>query len=132
MKKILIPLDGSERSLSSIKLVKEYYNPNEIELTLMYVKEDAELFIDKKSFDKAENEMQKIVCPAVQQLEGYKINCEIGFVDPGKEIVKYAISNEIDIIIMTKSTKKGLTRMIGSVTSYVVKHTPCVTMIVPE
>ena len=132
MKKILIPLDGSERSMSSIGLVKEYYDPNEIELTLMYVKEDSDLFIDEKSFAKAENEMQKIVCPAVRRLEGYKINCEVGFVDPGKEIVKYALSNKIDIIVMTKSTKKGLTRMIGSVTSYVVKHTPCITMIVPE
>lgn len=132
MKKILIPLDGTERSMSSIGLVKEYYKPEEIQLTLMYVKEDAQLFIDEKSFAEAESEMQKIVCPAVQQLEGYQINCEVGFVDPGKEIVKYAISNKIDIIVMTKSTKKGLTRMIGSVTSYVVKHTPCITMIVPE
>ena len=48
------------------------------------------------------------------------------------EIVKRAIMNSIDIIIMTKSTKKGLTRMIGSVTSYVVRNAPCIVMIVPE
>lgn len=132
MKKILVPLDGSERSIHSIELVKELYHPDDIELTLMYVKEDAQLFIDERSFADAEKEMQGVVCPAVEKLEGYKIRCEIGFVDPGKEIVKCATVNNIDIIVMTKSTKKGLTRMIGSVTSYVVKHTPCIVMIVPE
>lgn len=132
MKKILIPLDGSERSLHSIDLVKELYQPDDIELILMYVKEDAQLFIDERSFADAEKEMQEIVCPVAQKLEGYKISCEVGFVDPGKEIVKCATMHDIDIIIMTKSTKKGLTRMIGSVTTYVVKHTPCIVMIVPE
>lgn len=132
MKRILVPLDGSERSMHSIDLVKELYHPDEIELALMYVKEDAQLFIDERSSVEAEKEMQGVVCQAVQKLEGYKIKCEVGFVDPGKEIVKCAKINDIDIIIMTKSTKKGLTRMIGSVTSYVVKHAPCIVMIVPE
>lgn len=33
---------------------------------------------------------------------------------------------------MTKSTRKGLTRMIGSVTAKVVKQPQCLVMIVPE
>lgn len=132
MKKILVPLDGSERSMHSIDLIKELYNPNNVDLTLIYVKEDAKLFIDEKGFAEAEEEMQKMILPAIKKLEGFKVNCEVGFVDPGKEIIKYATANKMDIIIMTKSTKKGLTRMIGSVTSYVVKHTPCIVVIVPE
>ncbi|NME35612.1 MULTISPECIES: universal stress protein [Fusobacterium] len=132
MKKILIPLDGTERSMHSIDLVKNLYTTDEIELILMYVKEDAKLFIEEKDFLEAEKEMQEIVAPAIRQLEGYKVACEVGFVEPGKEILKSASMNKVDIIIMTKSTKKGLTRMIGSVTSYVVKHAPCIVMIVPE
>ena len=61
-----------------------------------------------------------------------KLSCEFGLIDPGTEIVKRAVMNSTDIIIMTKSTKKGLTRMIGSVTSYVVRNAPCIVMIVPE
>ena len=80
----------------------------------------------------AEKEMQKVVAPAIKELEGYNVTCEFGLIDPGSEIVKRAQMNGIDIVVMTKSTKKGLTRMIGSVTSYVVRNATCIVMIVPE
>ena len=38
----------------------------------------------------------------------------------------------IGIIVMTKSTKRGLNRIIGSVTSSVVKRAKCIVMIVPN
>lgn len=132
MKKILIPLDGTERSMHSIDLVKNLYNKDEIEITLLYVKEDVKSMIMEEDLIEAEKDMQKMTAPAVKELSGYKISCEFGLIDPGSEIVKRAIMNSIDIIVMTKSTKKGLTRMIGSVTSYVVRNAPCIVMIVPE
>lgn len=132
MKKILIPLDGTERSMHSIDLVKNLYNKDEIEITLLYVKEDVKSMIMEEDLIEAEKDMQRMTAPAVKELSGYKISCEFGLIDPGSEIVKRAIMNSIDIIVMTKSTKKGLTRMIGSVTSYVVRNAPCIVMIVPE
>lgn len=132
MKKILIPLDGTERSMHSIDLVKNLYNKDEVEITLLYIKEDVKSMIMEEDLAAAEKDMQKVATPAIKELAGYKINCEFGLIDPGSEIVKRAMMNSIDIIVMTKSTKKGLTRMIGSVTSYVVRNTPCIVMIVPE
>ena len=132
MKKILIPLDGTERSMHSIDLVKNLYKKDEVEITLLYIKEDVKNMIMEDDLVAAEKDMQKMVAPAVKELAGYKLSCEFGLIDPGTEIVKRAIMNSIDIIIMTKSTKKGLTRMIGSVTSYVVRNAPCIVMIVPE
>ena len=132
MKKILIPLDGTERSMHSIDLVKNLYKKDEIEITLLYIKEDVKNMIMEEDLIAAEKDMQKMTGPAVKELAGYKLNCEFGLIDPGTEIVKRAVMNSIDIIIMTKSTKKGLTRMIGSVTSYVVRNAPCIVMIVPE
>ena len=132
MKRILIPLDGTERSMHSIDLVKNLYKKDEIEITLLYIKEDVKNMIMEDDLVAAEKDMQKMVVPAVKELAGYKLSCEFGLIDPGTEIVKRAIMNSIDIIIMTKSTKKGLTRMIGSVTSYVVRNAPCIVMIVPE
>lgn len=132
MKKILIPLDGTERSMHSIDLVKNLYNKDEIEITLLYVKEDVKSMIMEEDLIEAEKDMQRMTAPAVKELSGYKISCEFGLIDPGSEIVKRAIMNSIDIIVMTKSTKKGLTRMIGSVTNYVVRNAPCIVMIVPE
>lgn len=132
MKKILIPLDGTERSMHSIDLVKNLYNKDEVEITLLYIKEDVKSMIMEEDLAAAEKDMQKVATPAIKELAGYKLNCEFGLIDPGSEIVKRAMMNSIDIIVMTKSTKKGLTRMIGSVTSYVVRNTPCIVMIVPE
>lgn len=132
MKKILIPLDGTERSMHSIDIVKNLYKKDEIEITLLYIKEDVKNMIMEEDLIAAEKDMQKMTAPAVKELAGYKLNCEFGLIDPGTEIVKRAVMNSIDIIIMTKSTKKGLTRMIGSVTSYVVRNAPCIVMIVPE
>ena len=132
MKKILIPLDGTERSMHSIDLVKNLYNKDEVEITLLYIKEDVKNMIMEEDLIAAEKDMQRMTAPAIKELMGYKLTCEFGLIDPGSEIVKRAIMNSIDIIIMTKSTKKGLTRMIGSVTSYVVRNAPCIVMIVPE
>lgn len=132
MKKIMIPLDGTDRSMHSIDLVKNLYRQDEVEIILLYIKEDVNNMIMEYDLVAAEKEMQRMVEPAVKELMGYDVTCEYGLIDPGSEIVKRAQMNNVDIIIMTKSTKKGLTRMIGSVTSYVVRNAPCIVMIVPE
>lgn len=132
MKKILIPLDGTERSMHSIDLVKNLYKKDEIKITLLYVKENVNSMIMEEDLAAAEREMQKKTAAAVTALEGYDVSCEFGLLDAGSEIVKHALMDEVNIIVMTKSTKKGLTRIIGSVTSYVVKNAPCIVMIVPE
>ena len=121
MKKILIPLDGTERSMHSIDLVKNLYRQDEVEIILLYVKEDVNNVIMEYDLAAAEKDMQRLTAPAVKELEGFEITCEFGLIDAGSEIIKRAKMNKIDIIVMTKSTKKGLTRMIGSVTSYVVR-----------
>lgn len=131
-KKILIPLDGTERSMHSIDLVKHLYRQDEVEIILLYVKEDVNNVIMEYDLAAAEKDMQRLTAPAVKELEGFEVTCEFGLIDAGSEIIKRAKMNKIDIIVMTKSTKKGLTRMIGSVTSYVVKNAPCIVMIVPE
>lgn len=40
MRKLLLAIDGSERSLNSIELVKSRYSPNDVEITLLIVRED--------------------------------------------------------------------------------------------
>ena len=131
-KKILIPLDGTERSMHSIDLVKNLYRQDEVEIILLYVKEDVDNVVMRYDLAAAEKDMQRLTAPAVKELEGFEITCEFGLIDAGSEIIKRAKMNKIALIVMTKSTKKGLTRMIGSVTSYVVKNAPCIVMIVPE
>lgn len=133
-KKILVPIDGTERSLHSIDFIKNTYDKDDIELTLMNVKEL--VFIDGISLSdeirESENMARKILDEAQGLLEGYEVSQFFTFGYPGDEIIRKAEEADCDIIVMTKSTKKGLTRMIGSVTSSVVKQAKCVVMIIPE
>lgn len=103
MRKLLLAIDGSERSLNSIELVKSRYSPNDVEITLLIVRED---------------------------LDNIRSHAEYG--QAGEEILLYAMEKNIDAIVMTKSTKRGWSRIIGSVTTYVVKYSSCLVVIVPE
>ena len=65
------------------------------------------------------------------KLEGYVVEkfFAVGYIPD--EILKKAEEGNYDIIIMTKSTKKGLVRMIGSVTSKVIKSAKISVIVIP-
>ena len=76
---------------------------------------------------------EDILSEAKEKIQDY-YNTETYFTFgyPGDEIIKKANEENIGIIVMTKSTKRGLNRIIGSVTSSVVKRAKCIVMIVPN
>jgi len=104
MKKVLLPIDGTRRSLQTVDWLKDNYKPDEV----------------KHSSD---DELVDL---------GYKVDYETAYGNPGEEIVKYAKKEKFDAIIMTKSTKDGWFSTIGSVTTYCVKYADTVVMIIPE
>ena len=65
-------------------------------------------------------------------MEGYSISTYFTFGYAGDEILNKAKEDKTNVIIMTKSTKNALIRMIGFNKSHVVKGAKCVVMIVPE
>lgn len=69
---------------------------------------------------------------AKSYLEGYDVKGIFAFGYAGDEIVRRSKEEGTDLIVMTKSTKKGLTRIIGSCTSYVLKHAEAAVLIIPE
>ena len=75
---------------------------------------------------------QQILDKAAERMQGYSISTYFTFGYAGDEILKKAKEDKTNVIIMTKSTKSALIRMIGSTTSHVVKGAKCVVMIVPE
>lgn len=133
-KKILVPIDGTERSMHSLDFIKENYSPEKVELHIINVKEL--VFIDGISMSDeiktSEKNGRDLLDRARNLVSDYKVDASFTFGYAGDEIVRNAESLGADIIIMTKSTKKGLTRMIGSCTSYVLKHAKCTLVIVPE
>ena len=133
-RKVLIPIDGTERSMHSLEFVKEIFPADSVEIIIMNVKElvliNEMIVADEIKFSQELGE--EILEAAKEKMKDYKTETYFTFGYPGDEIVKKANEENIGIIVMTKSTKRGLTRMIGSVTTNVVKRAKCIVMIVPN
>lgn len=132
MKKILLPVDGSERSRQTVELVKSLYGFDTVEITVVIVREDLEAMRSTYDLNAAKEEVKPFLDEILAQLEGDSVTERVLFGRAGEEILNYAHENDIDIIIMTKSTRSGWSRMIGSVAMHVVKYAKCIVMIVPE
>lgn len=132
VRNILIPIDGTERSMKAVDLVKSLYLPEDVNLVLLMVREDIASICSSKEFEKAESELKSTLDAVAKQLPGFKIKKEIVVGRAGEEILECADQNGTDIIVMTKSTKDGWSQMIGSVAAHVVKYAHCIVMIVPE
>ena len=133
-RKVLIPIDGTERSMHSLDFVKEIFSKDSVEIIIMNVKElvliNEMIVADEIKFSQELGE--EVLEAAKEKMKDYKTETYFTFGYPGDEIVKKATEENIGIIVMTKSTKRGLTRMIGSVTTNVVKRAKCIVMIVPN
>lgn len=133
-RKILIPIDGSERSMHSLEFVKEIFPKGSVDIIIMHVKELVLIneMIVADEIKLAQELGKDILEAAKEKMKDYKTETYFAFGYPADEIIKKAKEENIGIIVMTKSTKKGLTRMIGSVTVNVVKRAKCIVMIVPN
>ena len=133
-KKILVPIDGTERSMHSLNFIKENYSPEHVELHIINVKEL--VFIDGISMSDeiktSEKNGRDLLDKARAMVSEFTTEAPFTFGYAGDEIVRTAEDIGADIVVMTKSTKKGLTRIIGSCTAYVLKHAKCTLVIIPE
>lgn len=133
-RKVLVPIDGTERSMHSLEFVKEIFPKDSVEILIMHVKElvliNEMIVADEIKF--AQELGEEILEAAKEKMKDYKTETYFTFGYPGDEIIKKATEENVGIIVMTKSTKRGLTRMIGSVTTNVVKRAKCIVMIVPN
>lgn len=133
-KKILVPIDGNDRSLISLNYLKNNFNPEDVEVILMNVREI--VFINGMAVSEevkdAEIIGKTILREASEKIEEFNCKREFSFGYAGDEIVRYAEENDIDIILMAKNTKKKFTTLVGSVTARVVKRAKCIIIIIPE
>lgn len=132
--KILIPLDGSEKSMHSLDWVKKFYRKEDVDISLLYV---IEIFyssetIDVATFRNFKNADTEVLDEAAGKLEGYNVNKVSIHGDVANTILKEARDGKYDLLIMTKSSVKGISRMIGSVTSKVVRNSEVAVIVVPE
>ncbi|WP_010236681.1 universal stress protein [Clostridium arbusti] len=134
-KKILIPLDGTDRSMHSLDYVKELFKKEDVTITIMHVLEIViinDMMLSDTVVTNSQKESDLLMERAKAQLQGYNVETYNPFGYAGDEIVRKARQDKFDIIVMTKSSKKGLAKMIGSVTRKVLQNTSTLLIIVPE
>lgn len=85
-----------------------------------------------ESVKRLKKDNEPILDDAIKEMEGYTVEKFITFGYAADEILKKAKEDNFNIIIMTKSNKTGFARMLGSVTSKVVKNAEVLVIIVPQ
>lgn len=133
MKKILVPIDGSEyadkAALKAAELAKNYG----AKISILNVAQPFSMLLGFKSADEMRADAEKTAEKTAQKLEkqGAKAKAVGVLGDPADEIVKTAVKGKHDLIVMGS---KGLTEsqrfLVGSVTQKVVEHSPCSVLVV--
>ncbi len=137
MKKILVPIDGSDRSKKSLDFILSNFPKDNTDITLMCVNDVSltnitnPMIIDMK-VKESEKRIKETLEHFKNKLSGYNVTTYSIFGDAGIEIIRKAKDDNFDLIVMTKSTKNNFIDSIGSVTLHVVKKSKCTVIIVPE
>lgn len=123
MKRVLLPIDGSTRSLRTIEMVKQLYAPEEVDITILMVL-TGQMHIDahfeiQRMDRKAQGELETFA----NLLQGYNVKTAMLWGNPGPEIVQYAQDHHMDNLVMTRSSRGPLQKL-GSVATYVVRNAP--------
>ncbi|KNF09760.1 hypothetical protein CLPU_2c02120 [Gottschalkia purinilytica] len=133
--KILIPIDGSERSMKSFDTLKSMYKPEDVSVTVMHVDEvviygGIDLTAERMEISKEiSQDILNKACERISEFNPDKCYA-VGY--PHKEILEKA-KEGYDMIIMTKSGKSGLDRLlIGSVTTKIIHKSNINVLIVPN
>ena len=132
MKKILIPIEETQRSLKALEYVKKHYSPDEAELVLMMIDESLGYTVRsdiESAAVKALDERLDLIAEAISE---YKLSKLSAAGKAGVRIVRAVRETGADLIIMTKSSREDMLNSIGSTTEYVINNAPCDVVIVSE
>lgn len=131
MKHLLIPIDGSEKSIQAVTAIKQIFPPSHADITLLTIRED----IDSNS-TLILNQMTKDTMPMLDKVAAmipeYNVKKAVDFGIAGSTILRYAKQHNIDIIIITKRTHSALSIFLGSVAVHLVKYAHCPVIVLPE
>ena len=141
--KILVPLDGTERSMHSLNWLKKFFSKDAVSITLINVMES--LLTDEvmnplnpimgsnpTGFDYLTKDSNLVLDKGMKELEGYEVDKISTLGNAADEILNTAKKGSFDLIIMTKCSKNGLYRLIGSVTSKVVRNAKISITVIPD
>jgi len=136
IKKILVPIDFSDYSKSSLKYAASFANKFNSEITLIYVVEPViyppdfsmgQIAIPSVNAEwdlKAKEELEKLGKQEIP--ENIKISIKINTGKPFLEIIDTAVEENIDLIIIATHGHSGVEHILfGSTAEKVVRKAPC-------
>src|SRR5262245_40712903 len=131
---ILIPLDGSPLAEKAVDYVKEIVRPQG-KVTLLTVVTspllEAPPQVQSDKGDAVQTYIESIASRL--KMSGYEVRIEIRAGDPATVIADLALHMSLDAIIMSTHGRSGLERVLhGSVTSHVLRMTPCPVLVIPS
>lgn len=132
MKKILLPIEDTERSLKALQYVKKHYAPEEAEIVLMMIDENLGSSVRSEAETEALKALEGRIETAAELLEGYKLTRLSAVGKAGVRITRAARETGADLIVITKSSKPDMLSSIGTTAEYVINNAPCEVMIVCE
>lgn len=133
MKRIVLPLEDTTRSLLALQYVKKNYSPEEAELYLVMVDESNQsLTLSKDEEDKYLNALNQKLDLIKASISDYTVTGTAFVGKAGQRIVKSARENNADLIVMTKSSQADMLSMVGKTTEYVLNNAPCNVLVVCE
>lgn len=123
-KRILFPVDFSERCLSAARMVEIFTGRFEAELTLLHVLEP--LTYNDIPVDSDGIAEQRLGSFMAEELKHFNVQRVLLDGDPADQIVDYAQSNGIDLIMLPTHGYSSFRRLIlGSVTAKILHRAEC-------
>ena len=132
MKKILLPLEETERSLKALQYAVNHYTPQEAEFVLLMVDEKLGYSVKSEAEANAVRELGEKLAVIAKALEGYKVTLASAVGKAGLRITRCARETGCDLIIMSKSSKEDMLNSVGTTAEYVINNAPCEVLIVSE
>ena len=132
MKKILLPLEETDRSLKALQYVTTHYTPETAEIVLMMVDESLSYSVRTEAESTALKTVDEKLELIASTLEGYRVTFKSAVGKAGVRIVRAARETGTDLIVMTKSSKNDMLSSIGTTAEYVINNAPCEVLIVCE
>lgn len=139
IKKIIVPVDGSDAANHAFAYGLELTQKYNAELFLIYVADVSEaaypvmqVTLDRSGLAAVKDRAEKILGEMKAKVPvGTKLTAMVKIGIPGNIITNLVAENNIDLVIMGNSGKGSLSSFImGSVSHYVIHHVTCPVLIV--
>ena len=132
MKRILVPVDGSPRSLIALEQLKTTFSPKAFEVVLVMVRENTGYALSLGEEAEIREELDKKLNSIARTIDKYSVITRSAVGRAGARVIEAAKEFGAEMIVMTKSTKPVAGSTIGLTASYIIRHAQCDVMIVKE